>query len=971
MNTTEIFAYNKLSDLTGLINSQIKNFPGRQKNLRFIIPSRKDKNYRPELNNLTLWTWEEIYNDICSFGNIQRKRILSPPDHLLILNNIFNEVISERSEKIKQWPGIMRPGFIEILSSDIRELLNEAVRPSQLINNPESSDPAEFLLPEIYSRYLEYLNNYDLLDSAQIYTEAYNELLKTQAWGRDLIIIFTGFLSFTHGQLELLYALQDRCEKIIILKPETNLANFRDAHSQFNIAFTPEKSSGQIIEIPAAEPDLEPEVIARTLALWQQDKIILNSQKFSGFDSIAITINQGREDLFMQAFKRYKIPLSFQLGIPINTTLPGKILASIRHLYTRQFPTYETALLLTQECFAGVKFPVMKAYRAGYSGLENWEKFLSIGESFNTALLAIQSIKKFCGSLKLNQTPAGIMHAFRDFLTTPGLWLDRLTKIAGTPELDETTRQTASAIETISQKVLRLDELMPDLGRVQDTRIKGDESFDFLERWCRNTNTRAPLQISNSVRIFTGTPPVLSSFPVLIMTGVTQKTWSANITSSPLLGTEERRKLDENQAHLPTIQEKAIQKEALFRRLIQTGENFTIISRPELDDEGRPVSESQFMQRFLEDLPNWNRVKANPAKINILLNNDGYIFPEIDSDGKIKREIPVIHAQANAVGASDIKQLLLCPFLWYQERQAKLYAQNPDIVSPIEWGNMIHKFWQCVWLRYRENMNSSGQIFLNITKSEWENLLQVSENYQNFARLIKDFRLRRHLDGVKFRVDRLSLLQSAILESLHGAGYEHTKILLEEDAHLLAQIDGVKFLGQCDRIEFLRSPDSQEIAFIVDYKEGTSTNYESSVKIESYSWNSEQRKKFNTGLQLSCYAALFTRQYKCDLSGVYILGLNDGQIAGSFEESESKFFAQYTKEGKIKTHISERVDEGEYAMKCAAEILKTCKFEPEYNSDLCRFCHVKSLCRKGEFKGEKLFSDNNDTDESESESSSE
>ena len=968
INITEIFPYNQLSDLQKLINSQIKHFSGQQKNLRFIIPSRKDKRYRPELNNLTLWTWEEIYNDICSFAKIQRKRILSPPDHLLILKNILNEVIAENSEKIKQWPGIMRPGFTEILSSDIRELLNEAVRPSQLINNPDSEDPAEFLLPEIYSRYLEYLNNYNLLDSAQIYTEAYNEILKTQEWGRDLIIIFTGFLSFTHGQIELLYALQDRCENVIILKPETNLANFRDAHSQFNIAFTPEKSSGQIIEIPVAEPDLEPEVIARTLALWQQNKIILNGQKFSGFDSIAITINQGREDLFAQAFKRYEIPYNFQSGIPINTTLPGKILASIRHLYTRQFPTYETALLLTQECFAGVKFPVMKAYRAGYSGLDNWENFLASNESFNTALLAVQSIRKFCDSLKLKKTPAGIMRAFKDFLTTPGLWLDRLTKIAKSPELDETTRQTASAIETISQKVLRLDELMPDLGRVQDERISGDEAFDFLESWCRNTNTRAPLQISNSVRIFTGTPPVLSFFPVFIMTGITQKTWSANITSSPLLGTEERRKLDENQAHLPTVQEKAIQKEALFRRLIQTGENFTIISRPELDDEGRPVSESQFMQRFLEDLPAWKRTQAKPAGINILLSNDGYIFPEIDSGEKISRAKPVINAQANAAGAADLKELLLCPFLWYQERQAKLYAQNPDIVSPIEWGNLIHKFFECVWLRYRENMNSSGKIFLSIAKSEWDNLFQVGEKYQDFARLIKDFRLRRHLDGVKFRVDRLSILQRGIIDSLHGAGYEHTKILLEEDAHLLSQINGVKFLGQCDRIEFLRTPENKEIAFIVDYKEGRSTNYESSVKIESYNWNTEQREKFNTGLQLSCYAALFARNYNnCTLSGVYILGLNDGQIAGSFEESESNFFAQYTEKGKIKTHISERVDEGEYAMKCAAEILKSCKFEPEYNSDLCRFCHVKSLCRKGEFKGEKLFND----DDEESESSNE
>ena len=960
MNTAEIFAYNNGSELGKLINSQIKRFAGREKNLRFIIPSRKDKNYRPELNNLTLWTWEEIYNDICSNG----RKILSPPDHLLILRNILNDVIAENPEKVKRWPGIARPGFIDILSTDIRELLNEAVRPSQLIYNPDSEEPSEFLLPEIYRLYLEYLSDYNLLDSAQIYSESYEEILKNQEWGRGLIIIFAGFLSFTHGQLELLYALQDRCEAVIILKPEANLANFRDAHAQFNIAFTPEKSSGQIIEIPVSEPGLEPEVIARTLALWQQNKITLNEQKFSGFDSIAMTINQGREDLFAHAFRRYEIPYSFQSGIPISSTLPGKILSSIRHLYTRQFPTYETALLLTQECFAGANFPLMRAYRAGYSGLDGWEKFLSDNEKFSAALLAIQSIKKFCDSLKARNTPLHIMRAFKDFITTPGLWLDRLERTAKYPELDETTRQTASAIETVSQKVLRLDELLPDLGRVQDKKMNLDEAFDYLENWCRKTNTRAPLQISNSVRIFTGQPPVLSSFPVFIMTGVTQKTWSANIQSSPLLGTEERKKLDDNQAHLPTVQEKALRREALFRRLIQTGENFTIISRPALDEEDRPVSESQFMPRFLEDLPGWKKIESYPAGINILLGNDGYIFPEIDAGEKISRFPPVINAQANAVGASDIKELLLCPFLWRQERQSKLYAPDTEIVSSIEWGNLTHKFWESVWLRYRENMNAPGKIFLAIAKSEWENLLNVSENYQDFTRLIKDFRLRRHLDGVKFRVDRLSLLQSEILDSLHNSGYEHTKILLEEDAHLITQINGIKFLGQCDRIEFLNSPDGEEIAFIVDYKEGKSTNYESDVKIESYSWNIEARKKFKTGLQLSCYAALFERgkKFNCKLSGVYILGLDDGKIAGSFEDSESKFFASHTESGKITTHISERIDEGEYAMTCAAEILKTGKFAPEYNSDMCRFCRVKSLCRKGEFRGENLLLTDDDSE---------
>ena len=969
MNNAKILTYHNGSELSQIINDMKARFAGREETTRFVIPSRKDKIWKLELDDIKyIWTWEELYEDICKSGSVNRKRILSPPDHMLILKAILNDVLNEHADKASQWPGLSRAGFPDVLSSDIRELLNEAVKPEQMINDSNSNEPSEFMLPEVYKRYLDYLDNNNLLDSARIWTESLEEILKNLEWGKSLSIIFVGFLSFTHGQLELLYALQDRCRELIIIQPEANLANFRDTRAQLNVKSDSDseskKSSGVIIELPVYEPGLEPEVIARTLALWSQGKW-QEYKEFPGFDSIGMMIAQGREDLFAQAFKRYGVPYNLQSGIRINLTLPGKILASIRHLNARQFPTYETALLLTQECFAGLNFPVMSAYRAGYSGLDGWTEYL-------TKLTDSDSQTFICDSLKLKKTPAGIMRAFHEFITAPGLWLDRMNKASELPELDETTRITASAIQTIGEKVLRLEELMPDLGPVQDTRINNDEAFDYLESWCRETNTRAPLQISNSVRIFTGQPPVLCSLPVWIMTGVTQKTWSANITSSPLLGNEERAKLSDNDAHLPTTSEKAIQREALFRRLIHTGEKLTIISRPELDEEDRPISESPFMQRFLDDLPDWKRVKAKPSGISILLGRDNFIFPEVDSPReKTPRAKPVLKSKLSGVGASDIKTLLSCPFLWFQRSQARLYEPDSEIILPVEWGNMIHKLWECVWKRYRVDMKASGKFFLSIVNDEWEKLLNSGESgdYEKYAKLVKDFRLARHLEGVKFRVDRLALTQAAILDKLHEAGYEHSKILLEEDAHLKANIDNITFLGQCDRIEILRSPAGQEIAFIADYKEGRAIKSESGLKkIESLSWNLEGRKDFKFGLQLSCYASLFKTCHKnISLAGVYILGLEDGRLAGTFTLDEISYFTDYLddtlKKKKTPSTIDDRIDEGGYAMKCAAVILNSGEFEPEYDSDSCSWCRVKSLCRKGEFKGESLAGDNDDNND--------
>ena len=258
----------------------------------------------------------------------------------------------------------------------------------------------------------------------------------------------------------------------------------------------------------------------------------------------------------------------------------------------------------------------MRAYKAGRSGLDAWEQYLGervndpdekLHDVFQRALKAVEAIKAFCDFMDKGHTPAKIMTAFNELLNAQGLWLNRdEDDIAPYPELDESRRITASAIQTVGEKVLALDELMPELGKVQDEKMSRDDAYEFLEDWCRNSHIRPPIKLSDSVSIYTGQPPVLSSFPVWIMTGITQKSWSPNIKSSPLLGNEEREKLRENEAYLPRTKEKAEQREALFRRLVMTGEKLTIISRPLLDDEGRPVSESPFMKRFVDDRPGCN-----------------------------------------------------------------------------------------------------------------------------------------------------------------------------------------------------------------------------------------------------------------------------------------------------------------------------------------------------------------------------
>ena len=351
-------------------------------------------------------------------------------------------------------------------------------------------------------------------------------------------------------------------------------------------------------------------------------------------------------------------------------------------------------------------------------------------------------------------------------------------------------------------------------------------------------------------------------------------------------------------------------------------------------------------------MTDWNikKTKNEPEGINILLGGDNFTFPEIDAEEKIPRSSPVITKKADAVGASDIRELLLCPFLWWQKRQANIYERDSELASQIDWGNMLHKYWECVWKNYSIDMTADGSIFTLLANQEWRKLSGKveSQDYEKFHRLVTDSRLKRKLDSLHFRVQRLAEVQAAILDGLHKDGWVHKEILLEENAHVKAETYGVTFLGQCDRIEILTNPNGAETAFIVDYKTGTGESYENTTKISRYWWDTKQLASFSRGIQLSVYAALFER---CDLSGVYILGLESGKISGTVKNNAKNIFSPYASK-KFDGDIQRRINEGNYAMECAVKILERGKFLPEYDCDLCKFCSIKSLCRKGEFKGE-------------------
>lgn len=992
-----IIPYRKVSELNVLLQEYLYD------NARFVVPSRRDRDWwRTRLGvrefgldadrMANLWNWEDLYNDLCEFLDRPRLRQIDPPDHRLILAHIVEAFLKEESDLVKEWPGLARPGFIDILSDDIRELINEDVSVEQL-EFASAEKSTSTILPRLYRRYLDYLAANRLMDSAQIPQKA-EELFGVagEAWGESLTFVFVGFMSFTHSQLKLVRALEEMCPETVVFKPEAELKDFQDATGQFEFGKTWEDpaplSTGRIVSLGVADFALEPEAVARELALWQAGKGFLSTLSdnlFPGFGAIGMTVPPQREAAMETALRRYHIPCFPARGRSIGRTLLGTCLSPVWSAWIQGLETAETALLLSQPCLAGETFfSVDEAVMAGPRGVKGWESYLERREKSASreakkharhTSKAFKAMVRFCRALEKGAAPAGIFAALHAFLTVPGLWLDALASMPLTsPDLDESLRELASSIAEVDAKRLALRELQPDLGVAGDIALKGKEAVDFLRGWCEDTLVRPAPPVTGAIALHTGPPPILASWPVWIMLDVTQKNWPGVQHTSPLLGAEARERMRDASAWLPSAHDKRVQKEALFRRLMQTGENLTLVSYSATDEEGRPAGGTPLLKPFVADMKLWELIVPPVVELENLLPAEGgvcFSLIEIPLAERAERGMPILHSgeqPQRRLPVSDLYELLDCPFRWWLRRNARLKERPSGLMNSAEAGQLTHKIWENVWKRkMKENLSLP-----TLAAEEWTNALTKKEDYSEFGHLLTDWRLARHLKNLDFYISRLATFQQDILERLAMSKLEHS-MLYTEELELSLEMDGVSFTGRCDRTEVF----NERFAVIVDYKLGRSSSYERKfpdLALRRYLPPElvQEREAFRYGLQLSAYALMYKSRFPDQtIAGVGFLGHKDGGLAGTFQ---SPVAACYLPDKKTAS-LEERIAEAETAMRCAASVLKSGRYEPCYLAESCRYCDMKGICRKGELRGEALVNAEDDFyaegDENETETSHE
>jgi len=960
----KLIRYKFFHNAAGVVAKAVKD---SQKGCYVLVPSSGDVRILEKIlssdpslmgKKRTIMRWEELYREGASqLGTPKTKvrRQIDPPDHWLVVHFVLKNLIREaESINVKIPPSFKQRGFVELLGKTLRELLREEVLPEHLskLNDCERCEKAECLsrgteskrlLCRLYHDYVQYLEESGLMDSAQTATAVRHLLedspLSAQRWLWGQTFVFVGFLSFTHGQLLLVRSLKDLGANIVVLTPSTGL-DIHDAQEQLRtitdeLAELEEKDSPQVVETVLGDYRLELELLARYLVLWREGCGPLKEHThlpFPGWHKIGIMVAQERLSTLKEAFDRYGIPYFLENGPSVTSTLLWRGARKAWEIAKNDFPTEETAWLLASSYMAAKIFPLEKALEETPKGLEGWRSFLAA--TAPSCLKYLDRIVTFAQKIETGGTPSELYEALMELSgksQRTSEWGKALSwEIHGLTELDEDARQMNQAIKELEEKAIQIREAEPDIGPAGEEPLRKEDAMAFLSAWAERSNLWRGVKIKGSISVYTATPPVLTYHDVWILTGADSSSWPGNLRQGPLLTDEERETLHDDPSlalgafHLPLLPEIRQQRHALFRRLICCGTKLSIVSRPLQDDTGRPLRSSPFLEKALDGNDPWARRLHDSPLIRGLKD----IIPP-DEDFRIKplevreKDTPIVPKRFNVLRKNDlptakftekIEKAFLsdldswndCPFRYMVSRHLKIKEPVMGLFDAQKAGIFIHHLWENAW----KIKLATPMPLEEIVEKIWDQ--ELKKKYPEL--LDPQGPLYRHNKRLKFQAKRLSSLQEMLDASLAALKKD---ILTEEE--LSISVEGCLFQGRCDRVDVV-----EDGVFIYDYKLGSSSNYSKVLQLASYALAWEQEKPY------------------LPVKGVIYLCMGDGGFVMASRSEREKT------PGKKFKPLSEQKEKALEKLAEWAKALKEGNFPPNYNSDTCRTCGYKGLCRREE-----------------------
>lgn len=906
--------------------------------------------------------WKDLYlealNRVAGEKVSLTKRPIDPPDHWLIVHNLVRETLLELPEDFPLPPGVLGDAFPAMAGEAIQELLREKVSPEDLGRALECNgcpgegpcsrlDRPEGWLCRLYRLYRKTLREQGLFDSAEVETlteELIGEHLEEmKRWLKGRPLVLVGLLTLSHSQLALVRRLHTLGADLVLLKPATAMADFHDAAFQLREMAQPErteeKPSFPVLEFHSGDTGLEPDFLARNLALWKTAKgpFSLENREFPGWDSMGIWTDEGRLPALTAALRRYRIPFDVQADSTVSASPLWRVVERSWRAFRRGWPFRETAETLSETWLAGDHGTSVMA-RLPVSGEGDWQKALNetgredLGRSFG-------HLVRFCHELEAGGTPLALFRSLlalaRDLAWGPrGAGL-----IEDAWDLDDRLSEVNRSISEIEDKTAFLEESSAGAAILGQNTLAGETALTFLRFWADAAALPRTPQRRGAVQVFAGKLPVLAHFPVFIVTGVSDKSWPGNLRESALLPDSRKEALHglENgrggATHLPLLSEQRQLREALLRRLVATGTELSVLSRPVQDEKGRPLSDSPFTAGLYDgDIPWATRTAegTETRQVSQILPGPGEpVFepleitehhpwrqPPMDALGK---ERPA--GEGAVLSISSLDTWADCPFRFWAQRKMDLGVEAPALYDPARAGDLVHRLLQDALDR---KVAEGGRPSLHgLVMEAWERTSR-----EIYSALLDIPGLTRHrnrlLEKVLNAADRLDSLESTLFSRRRETRQEMWLPQLETE--------GIRFVGRADRVDVL--DDGRLLLF--DYKLAKSANFPIGGKAPKR--------------QLAAYGAML-REAGQNLAGFVYMGIEDGGFKGLLADGDlaRALGTDLKKREENRAEALEAsMDEARELMENMARSVRDGYFPPNYAANACRYCDFSSLCRRAE-----------------------
>ncbi|MDR1578931.1 MAG: PD-(D/E)XK nuclease family protein [Synergistaceae bacterium] len=869
-----------------------------------------------------VWSWQDLYRALVPKET--RRRCVDPPDHNLALRYVIEKTVSDYDAKnIALPPGVRKKNFALPLGRAINELMLEDVGPESLCEPDDDSVSRPALLRNFYAAYKTYLAENGLADNADIPSLTVDALvtpLAASIAGR--ILCFVGFMSFTGAQLKLLKRLADLGLEMAFFMPDPDIRGFRDAAAQLGVALPlrtdkAEAGADRICVMKTVAPDSysEYEWVANTIAASEEN------------DDIGVMVPAGRLARLTRALRRHGIPWQIRSEVTVRETAAAEFAARAWEVHKSGWTPLEASHLL-RSAAVGVELDPARLTAVMPEGLSAWKEFLTEDADASRALSRIEN---FCGMLSDEEghTPRELLLGFAD-LCGNGEWENRLAgEIGGDAALDPAIREIASSRLEMASKIDMLDDVLPALGDASSLRFSGGDALGFLLSWADEAALALPPKMTGTVSVYVSPPPILACHDLWIMTDADTSRYPGQESGQSMLDDSLRERVNSGcgeYSHLPTLHEKRRQKEALFRRMLATGERATVVFRSALNDSGDPAEESAFLKS--ESFPNTSRWMLTEDARGSGRTRE---IAKVGRDARPRAAVPGTARETKLrIPMSGIHTLLDCPFAWWcGAARFETVSEPRDIIDRMSLGSLMHEIWKLI----ADTLLLGTRTHRSALLSGWDDIIS---SLRNAFPVLSDSRpaatlevMRKNMLGVADSLDRAAAkADEAGMKKL----WTKTEMTLPE-----LEFEHAIFTGRADRVDYWAWSGGGG-AIIYDYKIGSGAGYAKS-------------------LQLASYAA------SLEASGVSVAGFcylchGDGKTPGAWNREFGPVFAPSAKFTVCEDKITSAI---EY-MREIDMTLPDEKFEARYDSDSCPRCDYSVLCRRGEAREEPGIGDAGDED---------